>query len=249
MNAQETSTTPTAAVPNERFSYDRVIDRTFTVWARNVVPFLLITTIVYLPIVVWGLVAANADSTSAAKAFVNDASGVATLLGLAASAAVNYGVVKELQGERATIGACLATGLRRFLPVFGVAILMSLAILGGLLLLIIPGLIMATMFYVALPAAVIERPGLLGALKRSRELTAGYRWPIFGLMFLFALMQFVAGFIVAALFMQSATMIYAEIIAWIVLGSLGACMSSITYFLLRNDKEGITASELAQVFE
>ena len=45
------------------------------------------------------------------------------VLNILVSSALTYGVVMELQGRRASIGACISTGLVRFFPTLGVAIL------------------------------------------------------------------------------------------------------------------------------
>ena len=46
---------------------------------------------------------------------------------------------------------------------------------------------MATAWIMAVPAQVVEQPGVFGAIGRSADLTRGHRWPIFGLMIIFAI--------------------------------------------------------------
>ena len=99
----------------------------------------------------------------------------------------------ELQGQHASIGACISTGIVRLLPVLGVAILQMLAIAGGFIAIIIPGLIVYCMLYVATQASVLERPGIVGALKRSRELTDGHKMEIFGIVVVMWLIFDLAG--------------------------------------------------------
>jgi len=43
-----------------------------------------------------------------------------------------------------------------------------------------PGLIVFTMWFVATPACVVERLGPFRSMGRSRQLTKGHRWKIFG---------------------------------------------------------------------
>ena len=52
----------------------------------------------------------------------------------------------------------------------------------GFVLLVVPGLILACMFFVAVPVAVVERPGVFEALARSGRLTRGHRVPILGVL-------------------------------------------------------------------
>jgi hypothetical protein len=85
------------------------------------------------------------------------------------------------EGDRATLGECLSTGLRRALPLLGVAILSGLGIVLGFLLLIVPGVILYLMWSVAIPVVVVERHGVIGSLSRSSELTSGAKGTIFAL--------------------------------------------------------------------
>jgi hypothetical protein len=74
--------------------------------------------------------------------------------------------------------------LRAVRPVVGqlilVGIVAGVGIVVGFLLLIVPGLILITVWSVAAPVVVLERPPGLGALGRSRELVRGSGWQVFG---------------------------------------------------------------------
>lgn len=60
-----------------------------------------------------------------------------------------------------------------------VRLLTAIAILGGLVLLIIPGLILMTIWAVAFQVVAVEKVGVIAALARSRELVRGNGWPVF----------------------------------------------------------------------
>jgi len=83
-------------------------------------------------------------------------------------------------------------------PRNAVSILAALGIGIGLVLLIVPGLVLLTLWSVVAPVAVIERPGVFSAFGRSRELVRGYGWPVFGTIVLVFLLV-IAASIVAAL--------------------------------------------------
>jgi hypothetical protein len=59
-------------------------------------------------------------------------------------------------------------------------ILAGLAVAVGLVLLIVPGLYLLTIWSVLIPAIVLERRGVMEAFGRSRELVSGYGWSAFG---------------------------------------------------------------------
>lgn len=61
------------------------------------------------------------------------------------------------------------------------SILVGLAVLAGLLLLIVPGIIFALMFSMTTYALVDKNRGPIDAMKRSKEITKGQRWQILGI--------------------------------------------------------------------
>jgi len=60
---------------------------------------------------------------------------------------------------RSGLAESFIVGLSRFLPVIGIAFVQGFLILLGVILLIVPGLILYTMWFVGLQACVVERLG------------------------------------------------------------------------------------------
>jgi hypothetical protein len=249
---------------NERFSLGKVLGTGFRVWGTNIVPFLVITSVVYIPLLIWGVTSVSGgvtlESFHKVDTFSRASTGIIALLNIIVSAALTYGVVMELQGQRASIGRCIGTGLSRFFPVLGVGILTVLCVIGGFIALIIPGIIILCMLYVATPASVIERPGLVGALKRSRVLTENHRLEIFGLLLVLGLIGFGVQKLVENTMLPSPehldeflkaipSYLYVDMARQIVMTSLDAVMCACAYYYLRQEKEGTSAAELAKVFE
>lgn len=233
----------------------------FSIWLRNIVPFTFLTAIVYSPLVVWvvSLASGPLDPRQVAL-FGAMSAGVVMLLGIMLTGALTYGVVMELRGERASLLSCVGVGLRRFFPVLGVSLLSILAIAGGTLLLIVPGLILTCMLYVSVPASIVERPGVFGALRRSRALTAGNRWAIFGLFILIAIANAVLAVVVQRVFLEGGVIdrtpverlpayLYAELARILLTAPLASVFPAVAYFLLREEREGVSAAQLARVFE
>lgn len=106
---------------------------------------------------------------------------VAVAAALVLHAALIRSAMAQMEGRPSNLGDNLAAGLRLFLPFIGLSILASLAITCGLILLVVPGVILACAWSVAVPALVEENTGVFGAFRRSAELTRGNRWRIFGL--------------------------------------------------------------------
>jgi uncharacterized membrane protein len=251
---------------NTTFGIGNVLASGFRIWARNFVPFMLITALIYAPILIWGISSVQGEITPerflSVATMLQYVGGLTFLLNVLVSAALTYGVVMELQGQRASIGACITTGLVRFFPALGTGLLSLLCIASGMILLIIPGLIIFCMLYVATQASVLERPGMLGALKRSRELTKGHKLEIFGLTFLLGLLGFGVAMLCQAVALPHLSdeayieetirnlpkYMYMNLAQQMLLGSLGAVMASVAYYFLRAEKEGTSADELAAVF-
>jgi hypothetical protein len=79
-------------------------------------------------------------------------------------------------GQDLSFRACTAMGLRRLFPVIVASILYGLALMGGFILFIIPGLIVwLTLAFYAL-CIVLEGDGILESLKHSHRLVWGNWW-------------------------------------------------------------------------
>ena len=70
---------------------------------------------------------------------------------------------------------------------------------GGLILLVVPGLMMATAWCVSVPALIAEDLSPGAAVARSLRLTRGRRWPLFGLLLLVLLSASAVNLVVSRL--------------------------------------------------
>ena len=98
----------------------------------------------------------------------------------------------DMRDEPANPRAALRAAVGLFLPILGVTLLTTLGLMLGYALLVVPGIMLHCAWMVAVPALVAEPGGVLAALGRSRRLTAGHRWPIFGLALLYAVVVLLA---------------------------------------------------------
>ncbi|MCA9028152.1 MAG: hypothetical protein KDA86_23280 [Planctomycetaceae bacterium] len=86
------------------------------------------------------------------------------------NAAVINAVARLYLGQQTTAVESIKYGLSRLMPLIWTSILMGLAIMGGLILLIIPGILLAFWFSLSTHVVVIEGISGGAALKRSKEL-------------------------------------------------------------------------------
>jgi len=238
-----------------------VIKELFAVLGRNFVTFLILTVIlVGLPSLLSGYLQMSLLGQGRLFDWRASASGLLAGLGaLILQGTVIYGAVTDLNGKRATLGASLSIGLRSFLPLLGIGILFGIAVGVGFVLLVVPGLMLLVAWAVAIPAYVVERPGIIAAFGRSAELTRGNRWRIFALFLLY----FVALIIVEAVFGVFGTasklaaggsvplltaMVVTPLIA-IANGLIGAVGAAVLYVELRRVRDGVGPQNLAAVFD
>jgi len=74
----------------------------------------------------------------------------------------------------------LAVSWPKMWQFFWVSLLVGLAVLGGFILFVIPGVIFSVWFCLAMFVFVAEGLEGTSALKRSKQLVQGYWWPVFG---------------------------------------------------------------------
>ena len=235
---------------SQSLSIGRVLSLSFTVLRDNFLPFYLTGLVIALPSLILTAV------------LPEEAQGLAnlldSLLAQLAIAALTYGSYQYLAGHRVGAGDCIRYAAGRFGRLFGLALLSNLIIIVGLVLFIIPGLFLMTMFAVSVPALLAERLTISDSLKRSTALTKGYRWQVFGLLALIVLgllaAVFVAGVVIALIFPAAVDAEFGlvDIVIWLWTGLYYAVLSVTTatiYYRLREIKEGLGIEQLAAVFD
>ena len=129
--------------------------------------------------------------------------------------------------------------LRAVTPVLGqlilVGIVAAVGVVIGFVFLIIPGLILLTIWSVAAPVVVLEHPGVFRALGRSRQLVRGNGMRVFAVILLLYLLVGVVGYIIeaAAESAGSGAGIVARVVVGVLSAPLSALAASVLYFELR----------------
>ncbi|HSZ14714.1 MAG TPA: hypothetical protein VK790_11840 [Solirubrobacteraceae bacterium] len=129
--------------------------------------------------------------------------------------------------------------LRAATPVLGqlvlVGIIAGIGIVVGFILIIVPGLILLTIWSVAAPVVVLEQPGALAALGRSRELVRGNGWQVFGVIAVLYIGVGVISFIIDGVAQSagSGAGIVVRVIVGVLTAPLAALAEAVLYFELR----------------
>ena len=245
--------------PAGRFEIGRVLSRTMGVLSRNFpVMALLALVLSGLPNLVFVLIAGGASTSTVATAAALGAMGPAVMIGglvslitgtLLQAALINV-TVGDLSGRPTSLGDGLRTAVKHILPLIGIAILSALAMIVGLILLIVPGIIVALALCVAAPARVIEGTSVIASLGRSAALTRSHRGAIL-LLFL------VVGVVAIVLQLVSTPLIAIPAVGRVIVSPLlqsvfaliGSAMAASIYFELRTIKEGVGVEALAAAFD
>jgi hypothetical protein len=246
-------TDTTARFAESQFRVGAVLSRTSSVLSRNFLTFFVVTIVAYLPLLlIPGAAGAAPDPASISVGLVLLGVFLMLVLSLISQAVVLYGAFQDMRGRPVNLGESLKVGLRRFLPILGLAILMGLALMLGTFLLIIPGLILFTIWFVALPACVVEQLGPVSSMGRSSQLTKGHRWKIFGLVIVLLLISGIVGGMVNVILglLRSPILSIIGSLVWNgIWGALYAIAVVVTYHDLRVAKEGVDIEHIASVFD
>jgi hypothetical protein len=248
--------------PDYQLDVGSVLNRTFTIWFANLLPFCLVGFVVYLPVFL-GLGAMTAAGSTMPLA-LGALNLLANILTLVLTGAVTFGVFESLRSNQVGTSAILRAGLSRLGTVFVTGLLTGLGMMLGFCALIIPGFILLARWWLAVPVAVIEDPGASAAIARSSALTEGNRWRTFALALIMGLITTAAVLFFSFLIgMIEGTTVQigarnAQMTPWaqgllhvVVLpfSALAAVTPAVVYHDLRVGKEGADIDELLKIFE
>jgi hypothetical protein len=172
-----------------------VISKTFNLYRRNIVNYVIVFAVVEL---IYGIITTAITQSAIIPALPTNpssqqfanwlSSSLGTLIAAVALIAVVGLVVfpiaegsiikmasEEIQTGKAELGPSVRFAASKLLSMWAVWIITGIIISLGLIALVIPGIILAIMFSLVLPALLIENTGVFGSLGRSRELV-GHRW-------------------------------------------------------------------------
>ena len=168
-------------------SVSAIVAKTFALYRRYPLLFLVLALGVIVPYDLLVLIATGSGPLAKSSELgVNYL--LAVFLVSPLISALHIHAVAEVRAERTPrLSNIAARGLRVLPTAAATAIMTTLGVLVGFVLLIIPGILLAFGWYVAVQAAAIEREGWLPAMRRSRELTRGVYGHLFGFGILIAI--------------------------------------------------------------
>lgn len=217
------------ATPSRPIDVGRVIGETFSLYGSYAAPLLGSAVVVF-------------TIAGVLQGLLNEGGGIvlgllAAVVGLVAQALYTGFVVKLVDDVRDgvqdhTVGELVSSAQHAIVPLIANGLLKAVAVAIGFLLLIVPGLILLTIWAVTSPAIVAERKDAIAAFGRSRELVSGQGWQVFGVILVAFLITFAIttiAFAIGAAIGVAATLLFG-IVAGILTAPIPALVASIVFF-------------------
>jgi hypothetical protein len=218
--------------------------------AAVVVPFTLVQYLLGDWVRGRGEVTANGVVVETATWSVGIAGLVAALAGvvmfLVLTGAITRAVAAEVAGEDPSVEQSYRFGFHRLGAVLLVSVLVGLAIIGGLILFIIPGIYIGVRLAVSIEALVVEGRRGTQAMGRSWELVGGHWWHAFGTLVVAGLLTGVVNAVITTPFSNTSWLAQAvaAAVATTVTLPYGVLVGVLLYLDLRARKENLNMERL-----
>lgn len=236
------------------FQVGNAVSTAFSTMFVNLVPFLTLAVLAYVPAILltwYGVTQASTMKPGTPLwgylALFFLALIVSTQL---TTAFVTVAVFRSLRGRRVSLAECLTTGLRKTPVALGTALAVGLLAGLGFMLCIVPGVVVTLMYLVAVPVAIVENKGIRDAMERSKNLTEGNRWLLLAVQILTALATALPSNVGQLLLAQHPMIAVVWGTSCQVIGNtFQAVLVCVIYYQLRASVEDMELADLAAVFD
>ena len=241
--------------PSSGFRFGAIFTNAWSVYTANFLAFTGVAVVIGLP----NLIEAD-PQTTAGVALLTLAAIAGLILEFIGLAVILYGAFQVMRGRDIALRDVIRRALSRALAIIALALLLGIALFLGFMLFVVPAIIMAARWVVALPVCVVEGLGPFASMQRNADLTRGYRWKIFGLLVV-ALLLLIGTSIVVGIPTDlivsltpeglARTVVY-NIIDTIVIAIYTAYFNIVLVMIyrdLRIAKDGVDTEQIAAVFD
>jgi putative effector of murein hydrolase LrgA (UPF0299 family) len=185
-----------ATTPRREIDVGRVISEAFSIYGSNAAVLLGTAALFF---VVAGII--NGLLLSAGGLILYLLSAAVSIVAITLFTGFVVKLVEDVRDGRrdSTIGELISSATPAIGPLIVNGILRGIAVAIGFVLLIVPGLILLTIWAVTAPAIVVERVGAIDAFGRSRELVRGNGWSVFAVIVVAFLITLGVGLVLGAI--------------------------------------------------
>jgi hypothetical protein len=221
----------------KRIAVGEVINEVFSLYGQNLLPLIGSAIAVF---VVVGVATGLLESEGGIVLGV-----IAAIIQLAGHALYTGFVVRLVQDVRDgrrdhTVGDLFSSTAPSIGALIAFGILFGIGVGIGLVLLIIPGLILLTMWSVGAPAIVVERAGVFRAFGRSWRLVRGEAWSVFWTLVVVLLIVIAVGVVLGAIAtpIGDGATVVAAVISNVLTAPVFALAVSVMFFDLGGGEQG-----------
>jgi len=213
-------------VPAGRLDIGGVFSRIFETYRDQAALFLPAAFIVFLPVAIIGGLAQGGVASAVILGII---AAVLNVIATYAYQGIVVEAVRDIQdGVRDfELGALFRSIAPMIFPLFLASLLAGLGIVIGLILLVVPGLILLTLWALIAPSIVLERRGVMEAFGRSRELVRGNGWQVFAVIAVVFIIQLVLSAVLNAIIAVFAANVIGSAVATLLTNMLVAPISAI----------------------
>jgi hypothetical protein len=241
---------PQGAIPPK--GVGEILSQAFNVYKANAAKLALIVALVVVPLTLVSTLLTQASrdpdtdaGVATALLFLAITVAIALIIWSLLEAAILRAAAQATLGDPIDVEASYRWGLRRIGSVILVSLLVALAVVGGLILFVIPGLIFAVMLSVSIPALIVEDRRGSDALGRSWNLVKGHFWHVVGVIVVAGLITGIVSGIIGALGGDAWFLRWVfSSIGTIVTAPFTALVAVLLYVDLRARTEALTAATL-----
>lgn len=251
-----------------KFDFGTAYNRFFRVLGQHAGLFFVLGLVgIVLPVMaqsylLWHYYGISATTQQEVLKAANDHNGLAVFGGwfvVTVFRLLNLSMVTEAAilggaGKKVEAGALLGHAFANIFPLIGIGILVTLIVIGGMILLIVPGIMWALATCIAVPAYVGQPGiGIGGAISRSFELTRGSRWWLL-LIFIVGMVAVVAiGAAWEGVVLAMPQYPLVDLLGSSAVNGLADVLSNVfvaaIYVALRESREGLAPDRAASVFQ
>jgi hypothetical protein len=235
-------------------SFGNTIGQGFNLYFDNLIFLFLVSIIAHIPMYIWTYLSLPVEPGSSGLyryLIINFL--ISLIIGSFISGIIIHVISKKYLNEKISSRDYLSRTLPLVLPILGLAILETLGIAVGVVLLIVPGMILALGWGVATQVLVVERKGIIDSLSRSWNLTKGSKGTIFGLYILIGIILVVFSLIIkkiiSLIIVHPVINTLLEQVVNSLVNPIMPCIIIVLYFNLRIKKEGFNIEHLANQFQ
>ncbi len=172
---------------NEKLDVGRVLSQVVETYRAQAALLLPAAAVVFLiPAIINGVIlSGEADPTFLLLSFVIAIIATFWYQGMVVEA------VRDIRDGRRdfSLDGLFRSAMPVIAPLIGAGILAGIGVAIGFVLLIVPGLILLTIWALIAPVIVIERAGVVDSFSRSRDLVRGNGWNVFGVIVVLLILQ------------------------------------------------------------